>query len=76
MKAMRIAKSSQGDLKKVAFVMKNQNENWIPHIYIPPSHMDIEHISLKYYQMKEVVLRKATKDMINFFTTIGLKKLL
>ena len=68
---LRSPQPIQGDPKQMTFIMNN---DLIAHIVIPPPLIDIEDISPKDYQMKEVVLGKATKDTPKLLTTTGFKE--
>ena len=62
-----------GDAQTLAFVMSDQNQDLFTHVFIPPLQVDIEDLTPKYYQIKEVFLGKPIVDTTKFMVTTGIK---
>lgn len=73
MKAIKNLEPPNGDARTLSFIMKNQDQDLLGHITIPP-HVDTKELIPKDYQMKEIILGKPTMDTMKVLITIGLKK--
>lgn len=73
-KEMNMPKPPKGNARTLAFIMRNQDQELLAHIVIPPPHTDIEELTLKDYQIKEVMLRRPTVDITNMMITASMKE--
>ncbi len=65
-----------GDAWTLAFIMKNQDQDFLAHIVIPPPHANIKQLNPKDYQIKEVMLGKSMVDTTKVMITMAMKEVL
>ena len=53
---------------------QNQDQDFLAHISIPPPHVDIEDLTPKDYQIREVLLGKPMVDTTKVLITMGIKE--
>ena len=61
-KAVKKSKPPKGDTKTLNFILKNHDQDLLAHIAIPLPHVDIEYLTPKNYEIKEIVLGKPTVE--------------
>lgn len=54
--------------------MSDQNQDLFDHVAISPPHVDINNLTPKNYQIREVMLGKPTVDIAKLMVTIGMKE--
>lgn len=64
----------KGDAKIFSFIMKNQDQDLLAHISIMPPHTDIEELTPKDCQIKEVVIGKPMVETKNIVINMILEK--
>lgn len=72
--ALKKLESPAKDEWTLAFVMSDQNQDLFSHVAIPPLHVDIEDLTPKDYQIREVVPGKSTVDTAILMVTMGIKE--
>ena len=73
-KAIKRLDPPKGDVRKISFIMKNQDYDLLAHISIPPPYADTEELTPKDYQIKDVMLGRPTVDTTKVMITIGMKE--
>lgn len=63
-----------GDAQPLAFIMKNQDQDLLAHIAIPPPHADTEELTPKDYQIKEIMLGRPMVDTAKAMIITGIKE--
>ena len=59
-----------------AFVTTIQNQDLFSQVALPPKGIDAKRISLKDYEMKDVMLGRSTQDLAQKMMTMGVKDIL
>ena len=62
------------DARKLAFIMKNQDQDLLAHITIPPPHAYTEELTPKDYQIREIVFGRPTVDTKKVMITTSMKE--
>ena len=72
--ALKKPMSPTTDAQTLAFVMSDQNQELFSHVAISPPHANIEDLTPKYYQIREVMLGKPTVDTTKLMVTTRIKE--
>lgn len=71
-KVVKRPKTPNGDARTLAFIMKNQYQDLLTHIFIPPAHAKTKEMTLKDNKIKKVMLGRPTVDITKIMITIGM----
>lgn len=73
-KSIKTLEPPTSDAWALSFIMKNQDQDLLVHIAIPPPHTDIKELTPKDYQIKEVMLGSPTVNTLKVIITMGMKE--
>lgn len=73
-KVIKKLEPPMGDVRTLAFVMKNQDQDFLAHISIPPPHVDTEDLTPKDYEIKEVLLGRPMVDKTKVLVAMGINE--
>ena len=70
-RAIKKPEPPMGDAQPLAFIMKNQDQDFLAHIAIPPPNANTKDMTPNDYQIKEVILGRTTIDTTKVLITMG-----
>lgn len=73
-KVVKRPEPPKSDARTLAFIMNNKDQDLLAHIFIHFPHSDTKQLTLKYYQIKEVMLGRPKVDTAKVMITIGMKE--